>query len=208
MAPAPLNMVNELLKLGKITAEEAELSQFVLAEDITAEADSGGHTDNRPLVTLLPTFINLRDVAMEKYGFSNRIRVGASGGISTPQSVQAAFSMGASYVMTGSINQAATEAGTSDFVKEALTKVEPHDVIMAPAADMFEMGVKLQVLKKGSMFAMRAQKLYNLYQAYAHIDEIPQAERIKIEKQVFQKTLAEVWDETESFFRIEIHLSL
>ena len=40
------------------------------------------------------------------------------------------------------------------------------------------------------MFAMRAQKLYNLYQAYAHIDEIPQAERIKIEKQVFQKTLA------------------
>ncbi|MEE2924469.1 MAG: PfaD family polyunsaturated fatty acid/polyketide biosynthesis protein [bacterium] len=202
MAPAPLNMVNELLKLGKITAEEAELSQFVpVAEDITAEADSGGHTDNRPLVTLLPTFINLRDVAMEKYGFSNRIRVGASGGISTPQSVQAAFSMGASYVMTGSINQAATEAGTSDFVKEALTKVEPHDVIMAPAADMFEMGVKLQVLKKGSMFAMRAQKLYNLYQAYAHIDEIPQAERIKIEKQVFQKTLAEVWDETESFFQ-------
>ena len=109
---------------------------------------------------------------MQQYGYTNRIRVGASGGISTPQSVQAAFAMGASYVMTGSINQAAVEAGTSDFVKEALTKVEPHDVIMAPAADMFEMGVKLQVLQKGSMFAMRAQKLYNLYQAHSHIDEI------------------------------------
>ena len=27
---------------------------------------------------------------------------------------------------------------------------------MAPAADMFEMGVKLQVLKRGTMFPMRA----------------------------------------------------
>ncbi len=202
MAPAPRKMVNELLNQGKITEEEAELSQFIpVAEDITAEADSGGHTDNRPLVTLLPTFINLRDSAMSQYAYENRIRVGASGGISTPQSVQAAFSMGASYVMTGSINQAAIEAGTSDFVKEALTKVEPHDVIMAPAADMFEMGVKLQVLKKGSMFAMRAQKLYNLYQAYSSVDEIPELERLKIEKQIFQKSLYEVWSETESFFR-------
>ena len=202
MSPAPINMVDELLKLGKISSEEAELSQYIpVAEDITAEADSGGHTDNRPLVTLLPTFINLRNEAMVKYGYSRRIRIGASGGISTPQSVQAAFAMGASYVMTGSINQAAVEAGTSDYVKEALTKVEPHDVIMAPAADMFEMGVKLQVLKKGSMFAMRAQKLYNLYQAHAKIEDIPESERVRIEKQIFQKSLDQVWSETESFFR-------
>ena len=51
-----MNMVNELLRMGKISPQEAELSQFIpVAEDITAEADSGGHTDNRPLVTLLPT---------------------------------------------------------------------------------------------------------------------------------------------------------
>ena len=37
---------------------------------------------------------------------------------------------------------------------------------MAPAADMFEMGVKLQVLKRGTMFPMRAQKLYELYRAH------------------------------------------
>lgn len=202
MAPAPRNMVDELLKQGKINAEEAELSQYIpVAEDITAESDSGGHTDNRPLVTLLPTFINLRNQAMQTYGYSRRIRIGAAGGISTPQSVQAAFAMGASYVMTGSINQAAIEAGTSNYVKEALTKVEPHDVIMAPAADMFEMGVKLQVLKKGSMFAMRAQKLYNLYQTYSRVEEIPEAERLRIEKQIFQKSLAEVWAETQDFFK-------
>ena len=77
----------------------------------------------------------------------------------------------------------------------------PHDVIMAPAADMFEMGVKLQVLKKGSMFAMRAQKLYNLYQSHARIEDIPESERVRIEKQIFQKSLDQVWSETESFFR-------
>ena len=31
------------------------------------------------------------------------------------------------------------------------------DVMMAPSADMFEMGVKVQVLKTGTMFAMRAR---------------------------------------------------
>ena len=32
-----------------------------MAEDLTAEADSGGHTDNRPAITLLPTMLALRD---------------------------------------------------------------------------------------------------------------------------------------------------
>ncbi len=30
---------------------------------------------------------------------------------------------------------------------------------MAPAADMFEMGVKVQVLKRGTLFAMRRPPL-------------------------------------------------
>ena len=32
-----------------------------LADDITAEADSGGHTDNQPAIVLLPTMLTLRD---------------------------------------------------------------------------------------------------------------------------------------------------
>jgi hypothetical protein len=34
---------------------------------------------------------------------------------------------------------------------------------MAPAADMFELGVKVQVLRRGTMFAVRAARLYELY---------------------------------------------
>ena len=74
------------------------------------------------------------------------------------------------------------------------------DVIMAPAGDMFEMGVKVQVLKRGTLFGMRSQKLFELYKKYNSIEEIPTAERNKLERQIFQKTLAEVWQDTVNYF--------
>ena len=64
--------------------------------------------------------------------------------------------MGAAWILTGSINQACRESGTSDVVRTMLAETEQADVIMAPAADMFEMGVDVQVLKRGTMFSMRA----------------------------------------------------
>jgi len=70
---------------------------------------------------------------------------------------------------------------------------------MAPAADMFEMGVKLQVLKRGTMFPMRAQKLYELYRNYDSIEHIPKAEKEKLEKQIFRKSIAEVWEGTAAY---------
>jgi hypothetical protein len=58
---------------------------------------------------------------------------------------------------------------------------------------MFEMGVKLQVLKRGTMFAMRAQKLYDLYRTYSSWEAIPESERVQIEKNLFRTTFADVW---------------
>lgn len=109
--------------------------------------------------------------------------------------------MGADYVVTGSVNQACLEAGASVHTKNLLAQARMTDVSMAPAADMFEMGVKLQVLKRGTMFAVRAQKLYELYVSYNSIEEIPQAERDKIEKQIFPKSLEEVWQDTVNYFQ-------
>ncbi len=70
---------------------------------------------------------------------------------------------------------------------------------MAPAADMFEMGVKLQVLKKGTLFPLRAQKLFDLYKTYNSIEEIPTQEREKLEKQIFRNSLEAVWQETANY---------
>jgi PfaD family protein len=107
--------------------------------------------------------------------------------------------MGAAYVVTGSVNQSCIEAGTSQYTKELLAQAKMADVMMAPAADMFEMGVKLQVLKRGTLFPLRAQKLYELYKNYNSIEEIPAAEREKLERQILRKTVPEVWQETVNY---------
>ena len=51
------------------------------------------------------------------------------------------------------------------------------------------------------MFAMRAAKLYELYQAYADLDEIPAAQRALLEKNYSHADLDEIWRQTEQFFR-------
>jgi trans-AT polyketide synthase, acyltransferase and oxidoreductase domains len=200
MQPPPEKMVKELLVQGLITELQANLaSKVAMADDITVEADSGGHTDNRPLVCLLPSIISLRDEIQAKYNYEKLTRVGVAGGIGTPESALAAFMMGAAYIVTGSINQSCIESGACEYTKKLLAQAEMADMMMAPAADMFEMGVKLQVLKRGTMFPMRAQKLYELYRAYNSIEEIPQSEKEKLEKQIFRKTIAEVWEGTAAY---------
>ena len=200
LEPAPLKILKELVAQGKITQLQANLAQQVpMADDITVEADSGGHTDNRPLVCLFPAIVALRDEIQSQYNYPNPVRIGVAGGISTPQAALAAYIMGAAYVVTGSVNQSCVEAGTSTHTKKLLAQAEMHDVMMAPAADMFEMGVRLQVLKRGTMFALRAQKLYELYKNYESIANIPTPEKTKIEQQIFRQSLDEVWQHTVEY---------
>lgn len=198
--PAPTNILKRLVEQGLIGELQAKLAEQVpMADDITVEADSGGHTDNRPLVCLLPSILELRDEIQRKYCYEQAVRVGVAGGIATPQSALAAFMMGAAYIVTGSINQSCVEAGTSQYTKQLLAQAEMTDVMMAPAADMFEMGVKLQVLKRGTFFPLRAQKLFDLYKNYNSIEDIPPLEREKLEKQVFKKNLEVIWKETTTY---------
>lgn len=202
LSPPPERIVKELLASGHITPQQAEAaSRYPVADDITVEADSGGHTDNRPAITLLPTILALRDRLQGQYRYANPPRVGLAGGIATPSSVAGAFAMGAAYVVTGSVNQACVESGSSDPVRKMLAEAGQADVTMAPAADMFEMGVKVQVLKRGTMFAMRAAKLYELYRQYASWEAIPQAERVQVEKTHLRTTFDDIWQQTRDFFQ-------
>lgn len=201
MSPAPEEILKTLLDRGQITAAEAELARHVpVAEDITVEADSGGHTDNQTLTALFPTILALRDELAQKHGYTRPIRVGAAGGLGTPSAVAAAFSLGAAYVVTGSINQAALESGLSPAGKQMLAQAEVADVTMAPAADMFELGVKVQVLKRGTMFGARAQRLYELYVAHDALEAIPAGARERLERELFQRSCEEVWAACERFF--------
>ncbi|HEY2950058.1 MAG TPA: PfaD family polyunsaturated fatty acid/polyketide biosynthesis protein [Micromonosporaceae bacterium] len=202
MSPAPPELLRTLLDRGQITPDEAALAARVpVAEDITVESDSGGHTDNRPLMALLPTILALRDELVREHGYSRPIRVGAAGGLGTPEAVAGAFGLGAAYVVTGSVNQACVEAGLSEDAKAMLAQADVADVVMAPAADMFEQGVKLQVLKRGTMFAPRAAQLYELYRTYPSLDAIPADRQARLEREILHAPIASIWDSTASFWR-------
>lgn len=200
-SPAPAPILEQLVTMGKITRAEAELAQTLpVAQDLCAEADSGGHTDNRPMVTLVPHFLQLRAELQQKWQYSLDLRLGAAGGIATPHAAFAAFVMGADYIVAGTIHQASLESGTSEAVKELLAESSQGDIAMAPAADMFEMGVKVQVLKRGTMFAMRAQRLYELYRQHADLESLSVKDQQMLEEHIFRQPIASAWAETKAYF--------
>ncbi|MEV6671746.1 PfaD family polyunsaturated fatty acid/polyketide biosynthesis protein [Streptomyces sp. NPDC051162] len=202
MSPAPASLLRHLVDRGHLSADEAELAARVpVAEDITVEADSGGHTDNRPLAVLLPVMLALRDETAAAHGYDRVVRVGAAGGLGTPAAVAGAFALGAAYVLTGSVNQAARESALSDDAKAMLAQADIADVTMAPAADMFEMGIKLQVLRRGTFFATRATQLYELYRDHEDWEDIPPQRRARVERDVLRAPFETVWAETLRFWQ-------
>jgi trans-AT polyketide synthase, acyltransferase and oxidoreductase domains len=198
MQPAPESIVRRLIESGSLSVAEGELGRLVpVADDICVESDSGGHTDRGVAYALTPSIVALRDELMAKYRYAKPIRVGAAGGIGTPQAAAAAFVMGAEFVLTGSINQCTVEAGTSDAVKDILQDLTINDTTYAPAGDMFELGTKVQVVKRGSFFAARANKLYEVYQRYNSIDEIDEHTKTLIQDKYFGRSFDDVWQETK-----------
>lgn len=201
LQPPPVAMLETLVAQGALSREEARLAALIpVADDVTCEADSGGHTDRRPLAVLLPVIRRLRDDLAPAGGWPRPVRIGAAGGLGDPESVAAAFALGADYVVTGSVNQTARESGTSDITRALLAEAGFADVIMAPAADMFELGVEVQVLRRGTLFAPRARKLYELFRAHASLEEIPAPARERLERDLFRAPLNEIWAECVKFW--------
>ncbi|GGS80005.1 PfaD family protein [Streptomyces griseoviridis] len=202
MSPAPDALLDALVRDGALTAEQGRLARRVpVAEDVTVEADSGGHTDNRPLTVVLPELLALRDTLTARYGYGRPVRVGAAGGLGTPAAVAGAFALGAAYVTTGSVNQLAVESGLSADARELLAGAGVTDVAMAPAADMFEQGVRVQVVTRNTLFAARAGRLYDTYRRYRSLGDLPADLRQRLEREVFGAGLDEIWARTERFWQ-------
>lgn len=200
MAPAPDKILRELVADGAITEAQADLAASVsVAADITAESDSGGHTDNRAAAPLFSSLSMARARVAEKHGLDeSAIRIGLAGGVATPGAVAAAFQMGAAYVLTGSVNQSAVESGLSEAGRKLLCKAGPADVAMAPAADMFEQGVEVQVLKRGTLFAMRGRKLHGFYRSGASYESLTAADRKWIDD-VLGEPFEAAWIATKAY---------
>jgi trans-AT polyketide synthase/acyltransferase/oxidoreductase domain-containing protein len=200
LSPPPAQVLDQLIKEGRITEGQAELAQHVpMSYDICVEADSGGHTDGGIPTVLFPAMLQLKKRMLQKYDYPEPICMGLAGGIGTPEAAASAFMMGADFILTGSINQCTVEAGICDPVKQMLAEINVQDTEYAPAGDMFELGSKVQVLKKGVFFPTRANKLFSLYSHYNSLDEIPEKIKRQIEGTYFKKSFADVWSETKSY---------
>lgn len=201
MQPAPASILDQLVAAGQLTPMEARLGRRVpVAHEICVEADSGGHTDQGVAYALMPAIFGLRDEMQARFAYRKPILVGAAGGLGTPHAVAAAFAMGADFILTGSINQCTVEAGTSDSAKDLLQGVGVSDTAYAPAGDMFELGAKVQVVKRGVFFPGRANKLYELYQRHNSLDEIDAGTRHQIEAKYFRRSFEDVWQETRAHY--------
>ncbi|TDB84360.1 PfaD family polyunsaturated fatty acid/polyketide biosynthesis protein [Actinomadura sp. KC216] len=193
MSPAPPEILRLLRGQGRITEREAHLAARVpVAEDVTVEADSAGHTDGRPLQVVLPAVREVRNRCRSRFGYDRPIRVGAAGGLGDPAAVASAYALGADYVLTGSVNQVTAEAGVSGAAKAMLADAGIADVALAPAADMFEMGAKVQVLRRGTMFAGRASRLYEVYRAYDSVEALPAEVRNELHR-ILGLPVEQVW---------------
>jgi len=62
------------------------------------------------------------------------------------------------------------------------------------------MGVNVQVLRRGTLFAARARKLYELYRSYPALDAIPAEDREKVESGMLRASFEQAWQSTRSFW--------
>jgi trans-AT polyketide synthase/acyltransferase/oxidoreductase domain-containing protein len=85
-------------------------------------------------------------------------------------------------------------------VKDLLQELEVKDTTYAPAGDMFELGAKVQVARRGIFFAARANKLYELYLRHDSLEELDRATREQLEQRYFKRPLPDVWAETRAYY--------
>ncbi|WPS89815.1 ACP S-malonyltransferase [Brevibacillus halotolerans] len=196
LRPAPEYLVEKMVRENQITREQAQLlNKIPMVDDLCIVADSGGPTDGAVAYVLLPAMIQLRDEMMKKYKYPKKIRIGAAGGIGTPEAAAAAFILGADFILTGSINQCTVEAGTSEAVKDLLQQVHIQDTAYAPAKERFEIGAKAQVVKKGVFFPARASRLFELYSRYQSLDEMSEKDKKLIQVKYLKRSFEEVYEE-------------
>jgi trans-AT polyketide synthase/acyltransferase/oxidoreductase domain-containing protein len=194
--PPPEGIVTQLRAAGRLTNEEAEVARHVsVASDLCVESDSGGHTDRGSALTLVPSILALRRRLSDARPSGQVVRVGAAGGIGTPAAVAATLALGAEFVLTGSVNQCTVEAGTSDQVKDLLGTLGVHDTAMAPAADLFEVDGGVQVVRKGTMFASRANRLHRIFREHRVWHDVDPTVRAGIEKRVLKRPFEDVLED-------------
>ncbi|WP_127530242.1 ACP S-malonyltransferase [Paenibacillus kobensis] len=206
LSPVPEPMLTEWVAEGVLTPVQAGLlRQVPLADDLCVECDSAGVTDGGSPYALLPAIVRMRDRMAERFNYACKVRIGAAGGIGTPEAAAASFMLGADFIVTGSINQLTAEANLSESAKDLLQQANVQDFQYAPSGDLFEIGVKAHMLKRGVLYPARANKLYDLYRIYNSLEEIDDKNRRMLQESYFYRSFDQIYGQLkEGLPRVDI----
>ena len=198
--PAPQDLIDALVTEGRLTEEEGLLgSKLPLSQDIIVDGDVSRTGGKQDIVSLFPALRH--SLRRAKIGRSVEVRVGVAGELATPEAINAAFKMGADFVVTGSVNGLTIEAGGSQARKELLAKAKPEDFVSAPSFEYLDADYRVRVTKFGTMFATKANRMEELYRATDSLDGLTHEGLKFLEQKVFQCSLVEAYDKAEPFLR-------
>lgn len=190
LQPAPESLLLAMHARGELSRVElARARRTPPADALTVEANSGGHTDGRPLLTTLPVIRELARASEAEHGV--RVFVGAAGGLGTPAAIAAAATLGADYFVGGSIHQACVESGVSEGVRELLARIRIDEFASIMAVDRLESGARVQVVR--NRFARDAGRVEAILRRTPDLYCAPRRERVWLEQQVFGRSLDAAW---------------
>ncbi|PCJ19840.1 MAG: hypothetical protein COB02_06540 [Candidatus Cloacimonadota bacterium] len=148
--------------------------------------------DTRSILSLMPAIKSL----LKK----KDIFLGIIGDLGTPESIAAAFSMGADFVSTSSINLLSNDISASTTFKESIKKVRFQDVSLVASSFNFESGVKIRSLNFGTRFLVVSSKLSGWFFEKKCVDTLSEDERFFLEKKVFGISIDQIIVDAKDFF--------
>jgi trans-AT polyketide synthase/acyltransferase/oxidoreductase domain-containing protein len=189
LCPAPAGLVAQLVRSGELDEAEAdEARRRPVATEICVQPEPDGGSTASLLMSVLRA---TREASGNGEGRREPVSVGV-GGIGTPEEVASALLLGADFLVTGAINACTPQARTCDAVKDLLATVTMADTVLAPSADLFRQGGREHMVRKATLFPVRAAHLYGLHLARVSPAELSPATRQVLESDYFGEPLDQV----------------
>ncbi len=168
LQPAPDAILTQLLNDGSITTAQAQLARSLpMADAIAFQGD----------IALLAELLSLRN----QYGVpAQQVFIGSAKEIGSPQSIASAFINGAEFVLADTIQQCTVESGLHNQAKTLLQNASIADIKTAPCTELFEFGRTISVLNKGSLFANKAKRLYELWKDHKTLENLSTEQHVAL----------------------------
>lgn len=165
LQPAPSAIVTQLVNDGSISIEQAQRAYSLpMADAIAFQGD----------IALIAELLSLRN----QYGIpAQQVFIGSAKEIGSPQSIASAFINGAEFVLADTIQQCTVESGLHKQAKTLLQNATIADIKTAPCTELFEFGRNISVLNKGSVFANKAKRLYELWKENKTLESLSAEQR-------------------------------